>query len=161
MTEKEKKKYAVQSDDLTGAWNDLNEKYIALEPISFNEFKELFLKTFRYFCETVSTDTIFICDALLIKELSSFYAFEDYPKGMSQLEFSVCRILIDGLICAVSYDAGNAVFDFLKQGIITVEISRRMFDKMGIELNNFENSLKKVMDAYEETYQFSELEDEE
>ena len=53
-TEREKKKYAVQSDDLTGAWNDLNEKYIALEPISFNEFKELFLKTFRYFYETAN-----------------------------------------------------------------------------------------------------------
>lgn len=157
----EKKKYASQSYDLAGAWNDLNEKYIALEPISFNEFKELFLKTFRYFCETVSTDTIFRCDALLIKELSSFYAFEDYPEGMSVLEFEVCRILIDGLIRAISYDVGNVVFDSLKQGIITVEISRRMFDKMGIELNDFENSLKKVMDAYEETYQISELEDEE
>ena len=161
MTEKEKKKYAVQSDDLTGAWNDLNEKYIALEPISFNEFKELFLKTFRYFCETVSTDTIFRCDALLIKELSIFYAFEDYPKGMSRLEFEVCRILIDGLIRAISYDVGNVVFDSLKQGIIEVEISRRIFDKMNIGINDFENSLKKVMDAYEETYQFSELEDEE
>lgn len=161
MTEKEKKEYAIQSDNLAGAWNDLNEKYIALEPISFNEFKELFLKTFRYFYETANTETIFRYDALLIKEMSIFYAFEDYPKGMSRLEFEVCRILIDGLICAVSYDVGNAVFDFLKQGIITVEISRRMFDKMGIELNDFENSLKKVMDAYEETYQFSELEDEE
>ena len=156
-----KNKYSIQSDKLAGDWNELNKRYIYLEPISFNEFKELFLKTFRYFCETVNTDTIFRHDALLIKELSSFYAFEDYPKGMSVLEFEVCRILIDGLICAISYDVGNVVFDSLKQGIIEVEISRRMFDKMGIELNNFENSLKKVMDAYEETYQYSELEDEE
>ena len=161
MTEKEKKKYAVKSVDLTGAWNDLNEKYIALEPISFNEFKELFLRTFRYFCETVNADTIFRHDALLIKELSGIYGFEDYPKGMSVLEFEVCRILIDGLIRAVSYDAGNAVFDSLKQGTIEVEISRRIFDKMNIELNDFENSLKKVMDACEETYQYSELEDNE
>ena len=157
MTEKEKEKYASQSYDLAGVWNDLNEKYIALEPISFNEFKELFLKTFRYFYETANTETIFRNDALLIKEMSIFYAFEDYPKGMSRLEAEVCRSLIDGLIYSV---ARNAVI-LERVGIITVEISGRMFDKMGIELNDFENSLKKVMDAYEETYQYSELEDEE
>ncbi len=156
-TEKEKKKYAIQSDDLAEDWYALNEKYTDLEPISFNEFKELFLKTFRYFYETANTETIFRYDALLIKEMSIFYAFGDYPKGMSQLESEVCRSLIDGLIYSV---ARNAVI-LERVGIITVEISRRMFDKMSIELNNFENSLKKVMDACEETYQYSELEDEE
>lgn len=121
--------------------------------------KELFLKTFRYFCETVNTDTIFRHDALLIKEMSRFYAFDNYAKGMSRLEFEVCRILIDGLIRAVSYNVGNVVFVSLKQGIIEVEISRRIFDKMNIELNDFENSLKKVMDACEETYQIYEDEE--
>ena len=157
MTEKEKKKYASQSYDLAEDWYALNEKYTDLEPISFNEFKELFLKTFRYFYETANTETIFRNDALLIKEMSIFYAFEDYPKGMSQLESEVCRSLIDGLIYSV---ARNAVI-LERVGIITVEISGRMFDKMGIELNDFENSLKKVMDVYEETYRFGELEDEE
>lgn len=155
MTEKEKGIYASQSYDLAEDWYALNEKYTDLEPISFNEFKELFLKTFRYFCETVNTDTIFRHDALLIKEMSIFYAFEDYPKGMSQLESEVCRSLIDGLIYSV---ARNAVI-LERVGIITVEISRRIFDKMSIELNDFENSLKKVMDACEETYQIYEDEE--
>ena len=159
MTEDRKKKYSIESDNLANTWNELNKKYIDLEPISFNEFKELFLRTFRYFYETVNADTIFRHDALLIKELSGLYGFEDYPKGMSVLEFEVCRILIDGLIRAVSYDVGNAVFDSLKQGTIEVEISRRIFDKMSIELNDFENSLKKVMEAYEETYQIYEDEE--
>ena len=145
-TEREKKKYAVQSDDLTGAWNDLNEKYVDLEPISFNEFKELFLKTFRYFYETANTETIFRYDALLIKEMSIFYAIEDCPRqGMSLLEDGVCKILIDGLIYSV---ARNAVI-LEKVGIIMVEISMGG-GRIELKLNDFENSLKKVMDAYAE-----------
>ena len=142
----DKKKCGIKSDKLANDWNELNEKYIDLEPISFNEFKELFLKTFRYFYETAKSDTISRYDALLIKEMSIFYAIEDCPrKGMSLLEDGVCRILIDGLIYSV---ARNAVI-LERVGIIMVEISMGG-GRIELKLNDFENSLKKVMDAYAE-----------
>lgn len=154
----DKKKYSIQSGNLAYDWHELNEKYIDCQSISFNEFKELFLETFGYFYETVKSNTIFRHDVLLIKELSSFYAFEDYPKGMTYLESGVCMILVDGLINALSHDVELAGFDDLKKGRIMVEISRP-FGKMDISLDDFENSLKKAMDAYAEEYNFDEYEE--
>lgn len=101
--------------DLTDRWDDFNMELVCDRKMDLDEFRELFLDTWRYFMTQEADETKLNRDgAALLTAMVPITAQMDYPSGVSDYTSDACTTYVRGLIrsiCKPEFGYGHCLKD--------------------------------------------------
>lgn len=88
-------------DQLFNRWDNFVEDVRSSSRFSLDEFKQLFLETWKYFGEVAKGDKISRYDAALIWKMGELLGNEYYPSGVKPWEYDAANRFLHGLVFSV------------------------------------------------------------
>lgn len=139
--------------ELYGRWEDLWEGLLD-DRFQLDEFKSLFLDTWRHFADIAATGKMKSSDLHLFIIMAKILGYDHYPSGIHNWEYEAATKFIEGFLKSVADGVGPMGID---EGFIRLETYCHCTSSAHID--QFEERFAQLCNEYGERYDFDDGQD--